>query len=62
MGSHRRRRELNKTQGKVRSRPPLPCFEKVASRHTSFPNLSQDKPPPKTTLAGKGALLKSFSL
>ncbi|KAL1767588.1 mitochondrial fission regulator 1 [Sigmodon hispidus] len=36
----------------------LSCIEKPPSRHISLPNLSQDEPPPKTTLASEEALQK----
>lgn len=53
-------------RAEVRSKSPfednLPCFEKPPSRHISLPNLSQDEPPPKATLASKEALQKISAL
>lgn len=53
-------------RAEVRSKPPLeddpPYFEKPPSRHISLPNLSQDKPSPKMTLASEEALQKISAL
>lgn len=53
-------------RAEVRSKSPheddLSCFEKPPSRHVSLPNLSQDEPPPKTTLASEEALQKISAL
>ncbi|ERE83680.1 fission regulator 1-like protein [Cricetulus griseus] len=55
-----------KLRAEVRSKSPhednLPCFEKPPSRHVSLPNLSQDEPPPKTTLASEEAMQKISAL
>lgn len=53
-------------RAEVSSKPPHeddpPCFEKPPSRHTSLPNLSQDKPSPKMPLASEEALQKISAL
>lgn len=53
-------------RAEIWSKPPLeddlPCFEKPPSRHISLPNLSQEEPPPKTTLASEEAMQKISAL
>lgn len=62
VGSYRRGSVFNRVREEVRFKPPLEdgltCFEKPPSRPIFFPNLLQDEPPPKTTLASEKALQK----
>ncbi|XP_041525371.1 mitochondrial fission regulator 1 [Microtus oregoni] len=53
-------------RAEVRAKSPLeddrPCSEEPPSMHITLPNLSQDEPPPKTTLASEEALQKISAL